>query len=25
LAQNLCRCGTHWRIIRAVQSVAKGI
>ncbi|HSV24627.1 MAG TPA: (2Fe-2S)-binding protein [Xanthobacteraceae bacterium] len=25
LAQNLCRCATHWRIIRAVQSVAKGI
>jgi nicotinate dehydrogenase subunit A len=24
LAQNLCRCGTHWRIIRAVQSAAKG-
>jgi nicotinate dehydrogenase subunit A len=24
LAQNLCRCGTHWRIIRAIQSVAKG-
>ena len=25
LAQNLCRCATHWRIIRAVQSVAKRI
>ncbi len=25
LAQNLCRCGTHWRIIRAVQNAAKGI
>jgi nicotinate dehydrogenase subunit A len=25
LAQNLCRCGTHWRIVRAVQSAAKGI
>jgi nicotinate dehydrogenase subunit A len=24
LAQNLCRCGTHWRIIRAVQGAAKG-
>ena len=24
LAQNLCRCGTHWRIVRAVQSAAKG-
>jgi nicotinate dehydrogenase subunit A len=24
LEQNLCRCGTHWRIIRAVQSAAKG-
>ena len=24
LAQNLCRCGTHWRIIRAIQNVAKG-
>jgi len=24
LAQNLCRCGFHWRIIRAVQSAAKG-
>jgi nicotinate dehydrogenase subunit A len=24
LAQNLCRCGTHWRIVRAIQSAAKG-
>jgi nicotinate dehydrogenase subunit A len=24
LAQNLCRCGTHWRIVRAVESAAKG-
>jgi nicotinate dehydrogenase subunit A len=24
LARNLCRCGTHWRIIRAIESVAKG-
>jgi nicotinate dehydrogenase subunit A len=24
LAQNLCRCGTHWRIVLAVQSAAKG-
>lgn len=24
LEQNLCRCGTHWRIVRAVQSAAKG-
>jgi nicotinate dehydrogenase subunit A len=24
LAQNLCRCGTHWRIIRAIQRVTKG-
>ena len=24
LAQNLCRCGTHWRIVRAVQSAARG-
>lgn len=24
LAGNLCRCGTHWRIIRAIESVAKG-
>jgi nicotinate dehydrogenase subunit A len=25
LAQNLCRCGTHWRIIRTIQNAAKGI
>jgi nicotinate dehydrogenase subunit A len=24
LARNLCRCGTHVRIIRAIESVAKG-
>jgi nicotinate dehydrogenase subunit A len=24
LAQNLCRCGTHLRIIRAIESVARG-
>jgi nicotinate dehydrogenase subunit A len=24
LARNLCRCGTHLRIIRAIESVAKG-
>jgi nicotinate dehydrogenase subunit A len=24
LAQNLCRCGTHWRIVRAVQRAANG-
>ena len=24
LAQNLCRCGTHWRIVRAVERAAKG-
>lgn len=24
LARNLCRCGTHWRIIRAIENAAKG-
>ncbi len=24
LAQNLCRCGTHWRIIRAIERAVKG-
>jgi nicotinate dehydrogenase subunit A len=24
LARNLCRCGTHLRIVRAIESVAKG-
>ena len=24
LAGNLCRCGTHWRIVRAIESAAKG-
>ena len=24
LAQNLCRCGTHWRIVRAVERAVKG-
>jgi nicotinate dehydrogenase subunit A len=24
LAGNLCRCGTHWRILRAIENVAKG-
>jgi nicotinate dehydrogenase subunit A len=24
LAQNLCRCGTHWRILRAIERAAKG-
>jgi nicotinate dehydrogenase subunit A len=25
LANNLCRCGTHLRIVRAVQRAASGI
>jgi nicotinate dehydrogenase subunit A len=25
LAQNLCRCGTHLRIVRAVQRCASGV
>jgi nicotinate dehydrogenase subunit A len=24
MARNLCRCGTHWRIVRAIERVAKG-
>jgi nicotinate dehydrogenase subunit A len=24
LARNLCRCGTHWRITRAIEKAAKG-
>jgi len=23
LARNLCRCGTHWRIVRAIERAAK--
>jgi nicotinate dehydrogenase subunit A len=24
LARNLCRCGTHWRIVRAIERAVKG-
>jgi nicotinate dehydrogenase subunit A len=24
MARNLCRCGTHWRIVRAIERVVKG-